>query len=93
MPASLLEGAYVSSRCEGDVMIPFGRKTPVKLKKLMIDAHVERAMRQSVPILRDCKGNVLMAVGLRASENCRVSKNEKQMMVRYLGEWIPTNRE
>ena len=87
MPKRLLEGAAVSSRREGDTMIPFGKHTPVKLKKLMIDAHVERAMRRSVPLVRDREGNVLFAVGLRSAESCRAGKDEKQMMVRFRGAW------
>lgn len=87
MPLRLLEGAYVSRRRQGDTMIPFGRKTPVKLKKLMIDAHVERAMRNSMPLVRDQEGNVLFAVGLRAAQSCFVSGDEKQMMVCFCGEW------
>lgn len=87
MPVDLLEGAYVSSRREGDTMIPFGKKSPVKLKKLMIDAHVERGMRASIPIMRDRDGNVLFAVGLRSAESCRTAKGDKQMMVRFCGEW------
>ena len=87
IPLELLEGSVVSSRREGDVMIPFGKKTPVKLKKLMIDAHVERAMRKSVPVVRDREGSVLFAVGLRPSESCRAAKEEKQMIVRFCGDW------
>ena len=87
MPLRLLEGAYVSSRREGDTIIPFGKRSPVKLKKLMIDAHVERAMRSSIPVVRDRDGNVLFAVGLRPAQQCRASKEEKQMIVRFSGEW------
>ena len=87
MPMDLLYGAYVSARREGDTMIPFGKRSPVKLKKLMIDAHVERAMRPSVPIVRDRDGNVLFAVGLRPAEGCRTSQEETQMIVRFCGEW------
>ena len=93
VPLRLLEGACVSSRREGDTMVPFGRNTPVKLKKLMIDAHVERAMRRSVPLVRDSAGNVLFAVGLRASESCRVCGNEEQLMVRFCGDWSPADEE
>jgi len=87
IPLRLLQGAYVSSRRDGDAMIPFGRKTPAKIKKLMIDAGVERAMRRSMPIVRDCAGNVLFAVGLRSGECCRGSDEDMQMMVRFCGEW------
>ena len=93
IPLRLLAGAVVSSRREGDTMIPFGKRMPVKLKKLMIDAHVERAMRKSVPLMRDCEGNILWAVGLRGAEHCRLRENEEQMMVRYLGAWSPADEE
>ena len=93
MPEHLLAGAYVSSRREGDVMIPFGKKTPVKIKKLMIDAHVERAMRKSVPLVRDREGQVLFAVGLRPAQSCRVQEHEKQMMLRYCGAWPAADDE
>lgn len=86
MPAQLLEGAFVSSRREGDMMIPFGKRTPVKLKKLMIDAGIERAMRASVPLVRAQDGSILFAVGLRPSECCREECGE-QMIVRFLGKW------
>ena len=89
----VLEGAVVSSRREGDTMIPFGKHTPVKLKKLMIDAHVERAMRRSVPLVRDGEGNVLFAVGLRCAEQCRAQDDEKQMMVRFCGVWPGADNE
>ena len=84
MPTQLLEGAFVSSRREGDMMIPFGKRTPVKLKKLMIDAGIERAMRASVPLVRAQDGSILFAVGLRPSERCREECGE-QMIVRFLG--------
>lgn len=86
MPKRLLEGACVTGRREGDAMIPFGRKTPVKLKKLMIDAGIERAMRKSIPVVRG-RHEILFAVGLRAGESCRGKENEEQMIVRFLGDW------
>ena len=85
MPASLLHGACVTGRREGDVLIPFGRHTPVKLKKLMIEAGIERAMRNSVPVLRR-DDMLLFAVGVRPGECCRSTKEDQSiMMVRYLG--------
>ena len=86
IPLRLLDGAQVSSRREGDVMIPFGKHSPVKLKKLRIDARIERAMRASVPIVRDRDGNVLFAAGLRSAACCRAAEEEMQMMVRFYGE-------
>ena len=66
-------------------MIPFGKHTPVKLKKLMIDAHIERAMRSSVPVVRDREGGVLFAAGLRPAQRCRVTQDEARMTVRFYG--------
>jgi len=78
---SLLAGSVVTGRREGDVLIPFGRCTGVKLKKLMIDAGVERPIRNSLPVIR--KGeSILWAVGLRASELCR-AQGGKRLMVTY----------
>lgn len=83
IPAELLSRARVTARREGDAMIPFGRGSGVKLKKLMIDAGVERAMRRSVPVLRS--GNtILWAAGLRAGECCRARAGETPRLV----EWI-----
>lgn len=86
MPARLLADARVGSRREGETMAPFGRSAPVKLKKLMIDAGVERAMRRSVPVVRNGE-TVLFAVGLRPGECCRGNEDEERMLVRYLGDW------
>jgi len=93
IPLRMLEGAVVSSRRAGDTMIPFGKRTPVKLKKLMIDAHVERAMRKSMPLVRDKEGNVLFAVGLRSAQSCRAQDDEKQMMVSFCGVWPGADNE
>jgi len=84
MPLSMLEGARVSVRREGDVMIPFGHHTPVKLKKLMIDAGIDRAVRSGVPVIRNSLG-IVWAVGLRPGEMCRVKADEVQMIIEYCG--------
>lgn len=93
IPLELLRGAYVSVRREGDAMIPFGKSTPVKIKKLMIDACVERAMRRSVPIVRDEQGKILWAVGLRPDERCRGVATDRQVIVRFCGEWPCADEE
>lgn len=94
MPRRLLEGARVTNRREGDVIIPFGKHSPVKLKKLMIEAEMERAMRASVPVLRK-NHDVIFAVGLRPSESCRSGEaedeKEEQMIVRFCGAWPERN--
>ena len=93
IPARLLARASVGSRREGETMVPFGRKTPVKLKKLMIDAGVERAMRRSVPVVRG-DGEALLVVGLRSAEGCRGNnEDEERMLVRFLGLWPDENAD
>lgn len=86
IPKRLLEGASVGSRRTGETMIPFGKRSPVKIKKLMIDAGIERAMRNSVPVLRRGE-EALFAIGLRPAEGCRGAEHEEQMIVRFLGAW------
>ncbi len=80
VPKRLLEGAVVSVRREGDAMIPFGQHTMVKLKKLLIDSGVERAMRRSVPVLRSRAG-ILWLPGVRPCEVCRATIEEERMMI------------
>lgn len=84
IPLERLDGAHVTGRRDGDTMIPFGKRSPVRIKKLMIDAGVERAMRASVPLIRNDE-EVLFAAGLRPGESCRGRDNETQMMIRFLG--------
>ena len=94
-----LRGSIVTSRREGDAITPFGRHTPVKLKKLMIDAGIERPIRNSLPVLRQGK-TILWAVGLRPSASC-AARGSRRLMVEYkslisdthAGDGIQTNRE
>ena len=77
---NVLFGCFVTGRREGDTLVPFGRHTGVKLKKLMIDAGVERPIRNSLPVLR--KGeSILWAVGLRPSELCRTQGGRRLMVI------------
>lgn len=80
VPARLMKDARVCVRREGDAMIPFGRHTPAKVKKLLIDAGVERAMRRSIPVVR-CREGILWLAGLRASALCAAQGEEKRMMI------------
>jgi len=72
----------VTCRRDGDMMIPFGMHKPVKLKKLMIDAGIERAMRRSVPVLRGSRG-IVWAAGLRPGEICRTEEEDIPMIVEF----------
>ena len=82
MPACCLEGAVVTGRRPGDAMTPFGAKTPVPLKKLMIDAGIERPLRDSLPVLRQGE-EILFAGGLRPGERCRVQPGEDAVLVTW----------
>lgn len=88
IPERLLRGARVTQRRAGDVMTPFGRHTPVKLGRLLIDAGVEQGMKNSLPVLRGEAG-VLWAVGLRPGELCRGQDGERRMLVAFHGAWLP----
>lgn len=84
VPVRLLLGAVIGGRQTGDVMVPFGMHSPVRIKKLMIDAGVERALRNSVPLLRQDK-TVLFVPGLRASQWVRCAPEEERMLVVFKG--------
>ena len=86
IPRSQLEGAWVSTRRMGDAMTPFGRHQPVLLKKLMADAGIERAMRASIPVVRNREG-ILWLVGIRPAQMCLVRGEEDNRMVEFLGAW------
>lgn len=86
IPAARLAGARVTARREGDAMIPFGRHSPVSLRRLMIDAGVERAMRNSVPLLRQGE-SILWAVGMRPGEGCRAADTAHIRLLTFRGEW------
>ena len=82
IPEEQLRGAIVTQRRAGDVMIPFGKRENVKLKKLVIDAGVERPLRNSLPVIRRGE-TVLWAVTLRPSAYCRLGDGQKGMMVTF----------
>ena len=82
MPASCLAGAVVTARRPGDRMTPFGAQGPVPLRKLMIDAGIERPLRGSLPVLRQ-GGEILFVGGLRPAGRCRVQPGEPAMLVSW----------
>ncbi len=84
IPLRLMDGAMVTMRREGDAMTPFGRHTKRKLKDILTDAGVERAMKDSVPIVRNRDG-ILWAVGIRPGERVRAEDGEPRLLVTWEG--------
>ena len=84
IPARLMDGAGVTMRREGDAMTPFGGHSPKKLKDILTDADIERAMKNSVPILRG-GGGILWAAGVRPDERVRAAAGEPCLMVTWEG--------
>jgi len=54
-------------RHDGDRMVPFGKHTPVLLKKLYSDAKIRVYERDGIPVLRDIEGNILWIPGVKRS--------------------------
>ena len=64
---------------EGDTIVPFGRQKPKKLSDIFVDMKLTRAHKERVPIL--CSGgNIIWAVGVRASDCCKVSTETKRIL-------------
>lgn len=62
----------------GDRMIPFGRKTPVLLKKLFSDAGAPPEWKRTLPLLRNSRGAILWAPFVRNSAFAPVTRDTKQ---------------
>lgn len=82
IPEELLCCAVVSQRRTGDVMIPFGRRESVKIKKLVIDAGIERPLRNSLPVVRRGE-TVLWVATLRPSAHCLVREGQNGLLVTF----------
>ncbi|MBR4215754.1 MAG: tRNA lysidine(34) synthetase TilS [Bacteroidales bacterium] len=63
----------------GDTIVPFGQKQPKKLSDIFINQKLTLADKERVPIL--CSGgNIIWAVGIRASDYCKVTPNTKRIL-------------
>lgn len=61
----------VRSRHRGDRLIPFGSHTPRKLQDLLVDGHIPRDQRDSIPLLLAGEA-IIWVPGLRRAEFARV---------------------
>lgn len=78
---------YISirTRINGDRMKPLGMKGNKKLKDLFIDLKVPKEDREFIPIVCFDK-EIAWAVGVRTSEDFRISKNTKKILkVKFTG--------
>lgn len=82
-----LAGAYVSARRPGDRMTPFGMRGEKKLQDILTDAGVERALRESVPVVRSGSG-ILWAAGVRASQDVLAQDGQRMKLVEFSSEWL-----
>ena len=71
---------YYSFWQGGEKMIPFGRRTPVLVKKLFSDAKIPAVKRFFFPLLSDSEGNILCAGKLRRSTLAQMDENTKNVL-------------
>ena len=57
----------ISVRADGERMIPFGKHSPVSLKKLFTNAKIKSYERNSYPVLRLPDGSILWIPGVKRS--------------------------
>ena len=77
--AALGQRAKVRSRRDGDRFQPLGMDGTKKLKEFMIDAHIPRHWRDSVPLLVGEKG-VAWVIGWRIAHWARVTETTQQIV-------------
>ncbi len=68
----------ISSVRPGERMIPFGSRSPKKIKKLRTDRHI--GAEEKMPVLRSCSGNVFWAVNIRNSALAAVSDSTEDIV-------------
>ena len=66
-PEELPSELRISIRADGERMIPFGRHSPVLLKKLFSDAKIKSYERDSYPVLRLPDDSILWIPGVKRS--------------------------
>ena len=64
----------------GDTMIPFGKKSPVRLKKIFADAEIGSSERAAFPVIRGADGSILWVAGLRNSNIAPVTPETSQVL-------------
>ena len=73
----------VRSRRPGDIFRPLGGNGRVKLKELFINLHIERPLRDSIPVVCDANGEILWIAGIRPSEKCKIRPGGKTLKLHF----------
>ncbi|AFS79364.1 tRNA(Ile)-lysidine synthase [Gottschalkia acidurici 9a] len=74
------DNLYIRNRIDGDKFRPIGMKGNKKLKDFFIDEKVPRDYRNTIPLVVD-EEDILWIVGLRISENYKITSNTKNILV------------
>lgn len=77
----LLLPLSVRNRRPGDRIVPFGRRKPKKLKKVLIDDKVSRRVRDTTPIVVDRGGVLWMPGGRRSGRAAITPKTERILCI------------
>lgn len=76
---ALRDGLLVRTRRAGDRFQPLGLRTAKKLKDFMIDAHIPRRWRDSVPLV-ESGGRIAWVVGWRIADWAKVLPNTQRVL-------------
>jgi len=79
MPATIM----VRAKEDGDMLIPFAKKSPQKLKKIFSNAKIVSCKQKQYPVII-VNGNIVWLVPLRRAEFARSKPNEPCLRIRYI---------
>ncbi len=70
----------IRTRCPGDKIIPFHRKRPVKVKKLLIDLKIEKRSRDMIPLIFSDSGELIYILGIKRSNFAAIDEKSKEVV-------------
>lgn len=68
----------IRSRQEGDRMVPFGRKTPVKVKDVLIKNKIPQTERNTIPVIET--DEILWLYGVKRADKYKISENSDKVL-------------
>lgn len=84
LDADVLKGAVIRTRRNGDVIRPLGAPGRQKLKDYLINRHVDRPVRELIPLIARGR-DVLWVMGEGISEEAKLRPGSKAVRVRLVG--------